>query len=79
MTKNRTPGVISRGSSLAANASLGGDGDQRISQLGQGDTKNVQLIVVEIFGDHIGNSRNGGGQFAGVHNFTPEPFYAYLQ
>ena len=52
---------------LAANASLGCNGKQRIAELRHGRTQKAQLIVVQPACKSIGNGGNKGCQFAWIH------------
>ena len=52
---------------LAANASLGCNGKQRIAELRHGRTQKAQLIVVQPACKSVGNGGNKGCQFAWIH------------
>ena len=51
-----------------ADAALGGDGDYSISQLGEHHAQQIQLIIAEPAGKGVGHRRDGGCEFAGIHN-----------
>ena len=50
-----------------ADRPVGGDGGQGIRQLGQGDGQQVEFFGGHGSGNAVGQSGDGGGQFAGVH------------
>ena len=61
----------------AADAPLCCDGQQRIPQLCQRNTQQIQLVLIQPAGQRIGQRRDGCGQFTGVHgSITSYAFYA---
>ena len=61
----------------AADAPLCCDGQQRIPQLRQRNTQQIQLVLIQSAGQRIGQRRDGCGQFTGVHgSITSSAFYA---
>ena len=61
----------------AADAPLCCDGQQRIPQLRQRNTQQIQLVLIQPTGQCIGQCRDGCGQFTGVHgSITSSAFYA---
>lgn len=62
---------------LCTDASVGGDGQQGIPQLVQGNPKQIQFVLRQAAGQGIGNGRDGGRQLTGAHGMlTSEPSYA---
>lgn len=62
---------------LCTDASVGGDGQQGIPQLVQGNPKQIEFVLRQAAGQGIGNGRDGGRQFAGVHGMlTSGPSYS---
>ena len=60
---------------LATNALLGNDGQQCVTQLGQRYTQQLQFFQGKLTGKIIGNGRNSGCQFAGIHSITVHKQY----
>ena len=61
---------------FAADASVGGNGQQGISQLGQDDTQQIQFVRCQLAGQGVGNGCDRGSQFAGIQKITSPLFYA---
>ena len=61
------PSRASLGIFAAANTSLCGNGKQRICQLRERHTQQVEFIFRQLTGQRVGDSRDGSRQFTCIH------------